>query len=172
MRAIALLSLSLAGQLAGALPANTATAGGPAWCTPDTVGNGPALYQRSKDCCAAGGGPHARFNDVDGLCEGIFGAFAAPLPSLLTSLHSLHALRLFRPFPPSVFPPVQIPPNRTGAPRLLPLFPSHAGALDNGVDWGQFARCCDARGGGSGGCPPNSMPFRCKPNGRVKANSS
>jgi hypothetical protein len=73
-----ILAFLLTAQVAIAIPAKSAAfaaAGGPVWCTPDNQGSGPALYQRSKDCCAAAGGHHTHFNEVDQLCEGLMGTF-------------------------------------------------------------------------------------------------
>jgi hypothetical protein len=85
MRITALLA-ALGALAASATPFSLGASGGPVWCTVDTAAQGLALYQRTKDCCAAAGGPHARFNEIDQLCEGILGSLlhshlSAPLPA-------------------------------------------------------------------------------------------
>jgi hypothetical protein len=99
MRPATALLLALSSSLAAGTPVRGAAAGGPAWCTVDTAAQGAALYQRTKDCCAASGGSNARFNEVDELCEGILGAFvlssrlplhpAARVPAFSFARHGL-----------------------------------------------------------------------------------
>ena len=68
-----------------------------------------------------------------------------------------------QPYPP--FVPHPPPPTRALTRGPVPGF------IDNGVDWGAFARCCDARGGGSSGCEPGLLDITCRPIGKQKANS-